>query len=55
LHRKAGTAVEQDLMPSTRDMQYSIRQAGFRLDRLEDASDRYLLVALRKSPPTRQG
>jgi len=48
LHRKAGTAVEQDLMPSTREMKQGIRQAGFRLERIEDASDRYFLVAARE-------
>ena len=47
LHRKAGTAVAEDLMPPRGTMENLIWRFGFRLEELDDGSDRYLLVATR--------
>ncbi len=44
-HRKAGTAVAQDIMPSTRAMKEMLKKFRFRVPKIEDRSDRYLIVA----------
>jgi len=45
LHRKAGTAVAEDLMPPSGAMQHLIGRFGFRLAELDDGPERYLLMA----------
>mgnify|MGYP006273454423 FL=1 len=47
LHRKAGTAVAEDLMPPRGTMQHLIGRFGFRLEELDDGPERYLLLATR--------
>lgn len=44
-HRKAGSAVEHDIMPSKAELQLIFYSAGFRITVLEDQSDRFLLLA----------
>ena len=44
-HRKAGSAVEHDIMPSKAELQLMLHAAGFQITALEDQSDRFLLLA----------
>jgi len=45
LHRKAGTAVEDDVLPSAQDMERMLGEAGFRVDELRDSDSGYFLSA----------
>jgi SAM-dependent methyltransferase len=45
VHRKAGTAVEQDMLPDAPAMRSLFHEAGFEVTLLEDLPDLYLLRA----------
>jgi demethylmenaquinone methyltransferase/2-methoxy-6-polyprenyl-1,4-benzoquinol methylase len=45
LHRKAGTAVAVDMMPEPAEMRRILEQAGMTVEQLNDAEDRYVLMA----------
>lgn len=45
VHRKAGTAVERDLLPDAEEMRSLLAGAGFEIDLLEDGPDEYFLAA----------
>jgi demethylmenaquinone methyltransferase/2-methoxy-6-polyprenyl-1,4-benzoquinol methylase len=45
LHRKAGTAVAQDMLPDAKEMNRILGRAGLTIEQLNDADDRYVLVA----------
>ncbi|MFP4034549.1 MAG: class I SAM-dependent methyltransferase [Desulfovermiculus sp.] len=47
LHRKAGTAVAQDMMPEPEQMRRIMGQAGLTVEQINDADDRYVLTARR--------
>ena len=47
LHRKAGIAVTEDLMPQGRTMEHLIGRFGLRLEELDDGPERSLLEAIR--------
>ena len=47
VHRKAGTAVEADLLPDEAGMRAMLREAGFRVRSLEDGELGYYLAAQR--------
>lgn len=49
MHRKAGTAVEHDLLPAREEMTRLISKAGLSMTLLEDAGDSYLLLAQKVS------
>jgi len=49
MHRKAGTAVEHDLLPGREEMTKLISEAGLNITLWEDAGDSYLLLA-QKAP-----
>jgi len=45
LHRKAGTPVARDIMPSNRAMEQMLTRFGLRIEKIEDQNDRYLILA----------
>jgi cyclopropane fatty-acyl-phospholipid synthase-like methyltransferase len=45
LHRKAGTAVAQDMLPEPEQMHRIMNQVGLTVEDILDADDRYVLVA----------
>ncbi len=45
LHRKAGTAVAQDMLPEAEKMRRILNRVGLTIEQLNDADDRYVLVA----------
>jgi demethylmenaquinone methyltransferase/2-methoxy-6-polyprenyl-1,4-benzoquinol methylase len=45
LHRKAGTAVAQDMLPDAKEMGRILGRAGLTVEEILDADDRYLLMA----------
>jgi SAM-dependent methyltransferase len=45
LHRKASTAVAQDMLPEQEQMHRIMNQVGLTVEELLDADDRYVLVA----------
>lgn len=47
-HRKAGTAVENDMMPPEDEMRALFERAGFKIDLLSDSEDHYLLCAVKE-------
>ena len=46
-HRKAGTAVENDLMPSTEEMEKLLSDAGFKIRLWEDDDQGYFVQAIK--------
>lgn len=45
LHRKAGTAVAQDMLPEAEEIRRILDRVGLTIEQLNDADDRYVLVA----------
>ncbi len=45
LHRKAGTAVAQDILPEPEEMRRIMARVGLTVEEILDADDRYVLVA----------
>jgi ubiquinone/menaquinone biosynthesis C-methylase UbiE len=45
LHRKAGTAVAQDMLPEAEKIRRILDRVGLTIEQLNDADDRYVLVA----------
>ncbi len=52
LHRKAGTAVAGDLMPSNAEMGKLPGKFGLDVKKFEDGDDHYLIVAQKRTPTT---
>lgn len=50
LHRKAGTAVERDIIPSAPEMESMLQGIGFRIVEFTDTDSGYFLTARRSAP-----